>query len=357
MIKPTYTGANKLLVAAEACLKTGNCEQIMKKIILHIGCEKTGTTSIQNTLTENRDLLLKKHGILYPESLGKRNHINVGIYSCDEDKHLTKFLPRGQSISEFRRRLYTAFSEEAASKHFHTVVISNEWLHPRIQSPTEFQRLSHLLNQVSTDIEIVMYIRRQDKLALSMYSTSLKAGNYQHFTFPDIGDNASLPYYYDFLAIYRRWKEVFGNNITLRVFDRETLCKQNVVNDFLTLINCNENALQIQREDNRSISPAGIKVMRSLNWLLHKLRQVIHPRVARLIRHNIAKLFPGTTKLASDTQCQDFQDNFTLNNRLLQREYELDTGRRLCPSRKLLFPSKRQDKSVCDKVGPKRLRP
>jgi hypothetical protein len=37
-----------------------------RKIILHIGLHKTGTTTIQNVLHANREFLLRREGVLYP---------------------------------------------------------------------------------------------------------------------------------------------------------------------------------------------------------------------------------------------------------------------------------------------------
>lgn len=44
-----------------------------KKLILHVGCEKTGTKSIQRALANGRRRLAER-GIIYPRSLGIENH-------------------------------------------------------------------------------------------------------------------------------------------------------------------------------------------------------------------------------------------------------------------------------------------
>ena len=43
------------------------------ELYLHIGTEKTGTTTIQSFLAANRDLL-KRNRILYPRAPGEQNH-------------------------------------------------------------------------------------------------------------------------------------------------------------------------------------------------------------------------------------------------------------------------------------------
>ena len=54
---------------------------MIDECILHIGTEKTGTTSIQKFLATNRTLL-KANGVLYPLSPGKVNHIGLEAYAA-----------------------------------------------------------------------------------------------------------------------------------------------------------------------------------------------------------------------------------------------------------------------------------
>ncbi len=57
------------------------------KLILHIGTEKTGTTSIQNFLKLNR-IKLKKHGYYIPKSpaLPSGNHRWITLIAYDKDR-------------------------------------------------------------------------------------------------------------------------------------------------------------------------------------------------------------------------------------------------------------------------------
>ena len=51
----------------------------MKRAILHIGTEKTGTTSIQKFLFQNRRKLLSS-GTLFPESAGYISNQRLVVY-------------------------------------------------------------------------------------------------------------------------------------------------------------------------------------------------------------------------------------------------------------------------------------
>lgn len=300
---------------------------MIKKVFLHIGCEKTGTTSIQNTLAANRGLL-NDYQILYPETLGvTANHTKLAIYALNEDKKRTQFVPKNQTLAAFRENLRDSFLEEVKRTSADTIIISAEWLH-RLKDDDEFIRLHSLLAEVTDTVEVLFYVRRQDQLAMSLYSTSLKAGSYKKFSFPSISSQSSLPYYYDFLSIYRKWKSVFGlGNVQIRVFDRKRLYKGDVVRDFIhEVLGLNDEVFVYYDEDNRSISSIGILVMRGFNFLLHTFRPFIRSDVARRRRQQLAKKFVGKPKLATKVESSMFMEWFQGCNHELEIEYQADRG-------------------------------
>jgi len=172
-----------------------------------------------------------------------------------------------------------------------------------------------------------MYVRRQDKMAMSLYSTALKAGNYKRFAFPNVNNVDALPYYYDFSEIYRRWRFYFGaGSLKVRVFDRASLLEGDAVKDFVASIGFSQTDLQLIEEDNLSISDFGIKLMRGLNMVLNKLRVFIKPQLARAIRHKVARLFPGKSVLADNENARFFLDAFQHSNEQLLVDYQHDSG-------------------------------
>jgi hypothetical protein len=302
----------------------------MKKAILHIGCEKTGTTSIQNFLYENRNEMLDRHGILYPESLGKRNHTKLAIFSCEPDKNLIRFLPNNRSIDYFRRKTREDFINEVFGSPAETVIISNEWLHPRLKDPVEFDRLKSLLNEVVGETEIIFYVRRQDELAISLYSTSLRAGNYRAFRFPEIRSRQALPYFYDFYEIYKNWSNHFGkDHVSVRIFDRKRLTGNDVVRDFLSYLELGESNLSIPYEENLSLNAFGISMMRLVNYLCHKFDIDPQYRTIKTFRNRISEYFSGKSKLATESERREFLENFSRSNALLFSELSLRFGRKI----------------------------
>ncbi len=303
-----------------------------KKVILHIGCEKTGTTSIQHTMFLNRDVLLNSMGVLYPQSLGGTNHWKLAVFTCNQDIRLTKHLQKDEDINLFREKLRKEFLKEVNETDPAVVVISNEWLHPRVQEPEEFNRLKDLLSEVTDDVQIVLYLRKQDKLATSLYSTSLKAGNCRKFKFPKIAvDNTKITtYYYDFLSLYRNWKKAFGaGKVTVRVFDRGRLFDGDVVRDFFDLNSFDTRRVRFISEKNQSLSVAGVIVLRYFNYGLYWGRRFIKPDHARAMRHSLAVFFSGKQNPTSLNDGSIFYNNFIKSNRELEEEYYNDSSEKI----------------------------
>lgn len=169
-----------------------------KKIVLHMGLEKTGSTAVQHVLDRNR-LLLREFGIRFPETAGSHiNHTYLSVYAQDDDvfdnikAHVLCALD--MNIGEFRnwfeRQLETELAE---GKPWKTAVLSTELIHSRITRPAEIDRLRGLIAGFADDIQILVFLRRQDELALSRYSTAIRAG-------------------------YDRFDDVFANNISAHAF-------------------------------------------------------------------------------------------------------------------------------------------
>ena len=154
----------------------------MTDCVLHIGLEKTGTTSIQSTLAANRDRMLSR-GILYPRSLGARSHVKAYAYASEgpSDEIKVKCGLYDRPTEEFRRDLLKQFDEEVASATPEKIIISNEHLSSRLMSGSELSRLRTLLSRHCRSIKVVVYLRAQGDAHRSAYSTYIKTGAWMRF--------------------------------------------------------------------------------------------------------------------------------------------------------------------------------
>jgi hypothetical protein len=74
-----------------------------RRIILHIGLHKTGTTTIQNVLHANRDFLLRHEGALYPSLAPNLSNALLTIFG-DDARKLKAGKMRGFTTEELAAR-------------------------------------------------------------------------------------------------------------------------------------------------------------------------------------------------------------------------------------------------------------
>lgn len=306
------------------------CSVVTKKLdtlYLHIGCEKTGTTSIQHFTYENRDAF-EKSGIRVCQSLGKKNNTKIGIYAANEEKGLTQFLRPDTSLQAFRDEAQTALYNEVQNTDCQAMLISCEWLHSQISTPEEFARLRTLLECVASDIQVIMYIRPQHKMAISHYATALKAGYSAPFRFPNT--KAGLPYYYDFQAVYQNWCNFVGNgNVKLRVFQPAMLKDGDLLQDFGSLFPNADNLNFEMDIENQSLNIQGVNLMRAVNHWQRSGDSELTVKEFRKLRQEIADSFKGRSDIASKEAAQAFFNAFTTVNERLFQQYFENTGEKI----------------------------
>ncbi|MDZ7839283.1 MAG: hypothetical protein U5R46_00460 [Gammaproteobacteria bacterium] len=212
------------------------------RAILHIGTEKTGTTTIQQFLAKNRSQLLKK-GVLVPASAENKyhNHIKLVAYARADDRqdNLRRSLgiENERDLERFRYRFRSELEREikTAGRNAQTVVLSSEHCHSRLTSAAEVERLVDLLRPLVEDLAIVVYLRRQDKMAVSLYSTYLKLGGTGKEVFPKTATESHS--YYNLDGLLDRWARVCGEpSIIPRIYEPVELKEGDTVRDFLELI-------------------------------------------------------------------------------------------------------------------------
>lgn len=280
----------------------------MARAILHIGTEKTGTTSIQSYLYSNKKTLAAG-GYIYPKAAGDQNHIKLAVYGAEDGR--VDDLRRSLNISNladlksFRLHFAQKLQAEIQSSPNCTFIFSNEHCHSRLTESTEIARLHGLLAPLFDSMLVVVYLRRQDELAVSKYSTVLKEGG----TKKDIIDPlmASDPYY-DYSALLSRWAGVFGkDNLSVNLFEKGSLCGDSILEDF-----CKKTGVPLlDRSDNRkneSLTP-------QYQEFLRKMNEKLPTNVARTgLGETLTRVGGGKGRLPSRKDSQHFYELFQESN-------------------------------------------
>ena len=242
------------------------------KAIVHIGTEKTGTSSIQRFLYQNRKLL-ENAGFHFIQSAGTTNNRALPAY-CVSDDSYDDFLD-GKGIStpegreEFRRNFIAKFERELESlgSNTHTVVISSEHFHSRLHTEEEMDNVHRLLSAYFDSIKIVCYIREQGTNCTSSYTTYLRAGGAKTFSeFFRLCTHRNK--YYNYYAMLLEWEKRFGfESIDLSIFDQKNFLNSDLLDDFTSkidpeLVGALDKKIKIENE---SLRPSGQAMARAIN--------------------------------------------------------------------------------------------
>jgi len=238
----------------------------MRTLTLHIGTEKTGTTTLQHWLSSNR-AALRAQGILYPRAPGERNHVGLALYAGAY--HRLGDLLAGERLQgrsqwrAYRTGLVERLRAEIEGTDSRHILLSNEHCSSRLLSDRSVERLSGLLHGLAHRVRIVLYLRRQDAFLLSRYSTLIRGGG--RLSLPLIAFFARADY--DYCRLVDRWARVFGADaISLRLFAPEHFVGGRLETDFQQAVGIPDiSGFRMSTPANPSLDTQSLEFLRRFN--------------------------------------------------------------------------------------------
>ncbi len=245
----------------------------MSTLYLHIGTPKTGTTSLQNFLALNAEVL-EKHGVCFPDfgfeypgkGVNRNGHFLITTYYRDEEGN--RILEKEQEDYERGMRLLA----ECAGTH-DKIILSDEglWM-PAVRVRTDFwDVLKDSLASLHIDLKIIVYLRRQDLFAQSHWAQKVKEGacyDFQEY----LETPTFLDYPLDYYAYMRMLAERFGKeSLIIRVFEKSQFRgeEHTIYSDFLDIFGLKlSDGFDIEQEVyNTSLEGDYLEIKRILNAL------------------------------------------------------------------------------------------
>ncbi|MBN1638299.1 MAG: hypothetical protein JW866_04995 [Ignavibacteriales bacterium] len=233
------------------------------KLYIHIGRQKTATTSLQIFLEKNRKRLLNKYGI-HLSCIGKKDN----YLSC-ANHDLGWALNKQESEGKLKEYHDTLRSEVESNPK---TLISSESLGPFPRELKEF------LDPIDADIYIIVYLRRQDTYLQSIYHTIVCHNSFTG-TFENFLDKKNVINYYsylrldeDYFTFLKKWSRIFGKEkIIVRPFERKQLYKEDIFSDFLKILGVeNIENFKVQKPVNVSFGREMLAFIRQMNILFKK---------------------------------------------------------------------------------------
>ncbi|NKF49423.1 hypothetical protein G3R49_02355 [Shewanella sp. WXL01] len=245
---------------------------MMQKLYLHIGTGKTGSTSIQRTLSKVRG----------------------DFYFFSDSENGAKIF---DNPDEFKARL-------EAGREYKKIIYSSEWSYL-----ADAAAVKALHESISTDfdVEVIIYFRRQDEFEVSRYQQVAKHGDGL-----SRGGQGAIPTFsaveLNYFDIAEKWGQFF--NVTVRIFQRSKLVDGDVVLDFASLVGVNVAPSEVIRA-NESAGIVEVKLGHIINQLkLHHLKPVL-----------LKGAPPSAPSKASAEQMRLFYEQFKYSNQQLFDKY------------------------------------
>ena len=199
----------------------------MKKILVHIGTGKTGTTTIQRALlSAHRKKELK--GFSYPD-LGEMSHQPI-VLLCQEPFRFSRGYRQKYSGNKEKIRAATDEVKKTLELECSTaknVVLSAEYFSVFTKAEVKIFKKLLEVELGSPEVNIIVYVR--DPLAY--YSSMLQQNCKASALLID-----PSTFYYNFKGLIKLWENVFRKKIFVRPFKKELLFNGCVVNDFCRLV-------------------------------------------------------------------------------------------------------------------------
>lgn len=188
-----------------------------RKIILHAGMPKTGTSTIQNVLHANRDYLLRHEGALYPSLTANLNTPLLTIVRNDPLEHpANKLAGLTLEEAEDRRKGYSdSLDTEISSLDWNSLLLSAEGI-SNLSRP-EIARLREWGENYASDWTVLVCVRHPVKRTSSVIQQRLKQGS----SLKRLYRNPPAPNYRRKIS---NIISVFGRE-NVRIFDFDTAVK------------------------------------------------------------------------------------------------------------------------------------
>lgn len=211
-------------------------------LYLHIGSQKTGSSSIQHMLRDNTEALAEQ-GFHYVNA-GRDNQKRLRIHH----NRIAALLKEGTAAPTFSRLV-----AEVEASRCENFIISAELL----SSPGLGRSLSeHIPQHLKDKTKVIIYLRRPDLYLESLYKQRVKSGKIRS---DPTQFYKSYPTSMDYLTIIDDYANTFGkNSIEVRIYERQSLINGDAIDDFFNVIGLSDlaNFSRPKPEANSSFSRA-----------------------------------------------------------------------------------------------------
>lgn len=217
---------------------------------IHVGPHKTGTTSIQWFLQENRAALLN-YGYFVPESEAKR-----GAHHALAEKLA------GLEVGEHREPLVARSIRALVETPSQAIVISSEALEGILKSPKHADAFFSQIGELELEPRLILFPRNQPQWINSSYASTVKS-----FRRSDRFQDCAINFVQSPGSKFSRWIDLaaaYRAELIARPFTKQTI-HRGVIPEFLQIIGINSSEFRdsaVRR--NEAVGPFTVSVARDV---------------------------------------------------------------------------------------------
>lgn len=264
----------------------------MPKLILHTGLHKTGTTSVQKMLHQNRAGLARQ-GFLYPQTGLADGVANWG-------HHPLAYALRSPQTG---REIWTALRAEVEAAQLPNVIVSSEELSllpfPTFPALQPYRLIAELFK--GYQIIVLCYLRPQEDMAASLYNHHVKSVGETRDILAFLADVAPRLDYMQYLHVA---SAALGDAaLHVRRYGPQWL-QGDILEDLAQHIGLDLNAglTRPKAELNPGLTDAGLTAMRAANLRLKDNPGTLKVERRRLLALNKARPFESASPLTPDVK-------------------------------------------------------
>ena len=284
---------------------------MVKRIVIHLGDCKTGSTSIQSILSSKawKSPPFIDTRIEYPCVF---NHLR--LFKSLNSKH----------FAHNKEKIFSNIRNKFNNSKANVGVLSAEqfeFLDPAILD----QALKTYLPSFYDDILLIAYVRPHTQRLLASYTERIKKGSFRGSLdqFYQILKNGQI---LNYSLRIEQWKNIFGDKYHVKPFSSSVLRQKDVVSDFFYFIFGHDNYHFLEpTRRNESVSIEDLAVLRHVQSMLlqDNLSSKGNARLGSILAQNMAQEYPSTiTKLKlHDAIARDMMENYFEDATLVDSKY------------------------------------
>ncbi|WP_295386857.1 hypothetical protein [uncultured Thiodictyon sp.] len=243
--------------------------QRVRRLILHIGAAKTGSTAIQAALAANRGRLADQ-GVLYPTSLGLRTHSLMAICAGSLWDYKNQYRQQGIrpviGVMKTRQAALSMLAAEVDASRAETLIISSEGLFTDYSDKGSVQRLKRIADALAEETQVVVFLRRQDEALLSHFVHGRRLGHTKELLVPEELRHLT---YLDYHRQLTCWSAAFGtHHLGVQPFRRDRFAQGDIVHWFLACLGIDASGFQIPAEVNLGLDTLQEEFLQRLNVII-----------------------------------------------------------------------------------------